>query len=141
MKTKQYLLDTNILIELMDNNPSVISKLLTIGFEKCCMSAISLHELYYGAFNANRKSEKHYLREVVRIRKLVEKIIVLDLSGDAAEYYGNIKYALERKGKRVDEFDMIIAGHALCEGLTVVTDNIRHFENIPNIKVENWIQR
>jgi tRNA(fMet)-specific endonuclease VapC len=36
---------------------------------------------------------------------------------------------------------MIIAGHALCEGLTVVTDNIRHFENIPNIKVENWIQR
>lgn len=71
MKNKQYLLDTNILIEIMDNNPSVISK-------------------------------------------LVEKIIVLDLSGDAAIYYGNIKYALERKGKRVDEFDMIIAGHALC---------------------------
>ena len=98
MKNKQYLLDTNILIEIMDNNPSVI-------------------------------------------RKLVEKIIVLDLSGDAAKYYGNIKYALEMKGKRVDEFDMIIAGHALCEGLTVVTDNIRHFENVPDIKVENWIQR
>lgn len=112
-----------------------------MGLRSAVCRLISLHELYYGAFNANRKSEKHYLREVVRIRKLVEKIIVLDLSGDAAEYYGNIKYALERKGKRVDEFDMIIAGHALCEGLTVVTDNIRHFENIPNIKVENWIQR
>jgi len=141
MKNKQYLLDTNILIELMDNNPYVISKLLTTGFEKCCMSAISLHELYYGAFNANRKSEKNYLREVVRIRKLVEKIIVLELPGDAAKYYGNIKYALERKGKRVDEFDMIIAGHALYEGLTVVTDNIKHFENMPDVRIENWMER
>lgn len=59
MKNKQYLLDTNILIELMSGNPVIINKLLSIGFDRCCMSAISLHELYYGAFNANRKSEKH----------------------------------------------------------------------------------
>ena len=44
MKNKQYLLDTNILIELMSGNPIIINKLLSIGFERCCMSAISLHD-------------------------------------------------------------------------------------------------
>jgi len=139
MKNKQYLLDTNILIELMSGNPIIINKLMSIGFERCCMSAISMHELYYGAFNANRKSEKHYLREVVRISKLIEKIQVYDLPGNASEYYGRIKYTLEKKGKRADEFDMVIAGHALCEKLIVVTDNLKHFEHIDGLTVENWV--
>ena len=52
-----------------------------------------------------------------------------------------IEYALKKKGKPVDEFDMVIAGHALSEGLTVVTDNIKHFENMPDVKVENWMER
>ncbi len=95
--------------------------------------------LYYGAFNANRKSERYYLREVVRISKLIEKIKVYDLPGNASEYYGSIKYALEKKGKRADEFDMLIAGHALCEKLIVVTDNLKHFEHIDGLTVENWV--
>ena len=41
----------------------------------------------------------------------------------------------------MDEFDMVIAGHALSEGLTVVTDNIKHFEHMPDVKVENWMER
>ena len=141
MKNRQYLLDTNILIEFMNNNPVIFNKILSVGFDKCCMSAISLHELYYGAFNATRKSEKLYLREVVRIRKLLEKIKVIDLPGNAAEHYGNIKYILEKKGMRADEFDMVIGGHAHCEGMTIVTDNMKHFENMPDVKVVNWMER
>lgn len=139
MKPKKYLLDTNVLIELMAGNPTITRKAIDTGLENCCMSAISLHELYFGAFNATRRSEKHYIREVVRIKKLTEKISVLDLPGDAAEHYGRIKFALARIGKPVDEFDIVIAGHALCEGLTVVTDNIKHFENMPDVEAENWM--
>ncbi|MBR1880070.1 MAG: PIN domain-containing protein [Prevotella sp.] len=137
-KSKQFLLDTNILIELMCDNPNVAQRLLDVGFDNCRMSAISLHELNFGAFNANRKSEKLYLREMVRIKKLLEKIKVLSLPAEAAEYYGKIKYTLERQGKRVDEFDMLIGGHALATGMTVVTDNIKHFENMPDVDIENW---
>ena len=43
--------------------------------------------------------------------------------------------------KMADEFDMLIASQALCEGLTVVTDNVKHFENIPNLNIENWTER
>jgi len=41
----------------------------------------------------------------------------------------------------VDEFDMVIAGQALSEGLTVVTDNLKHFENMPGVKCVNWLER
>ena len=45
------------------------------------------------------------------------------------------------KGKIIDEFDMVIAGHAMSEGLTVVTDNLKHFGRIPGLNVENWVER
>ena len=41
----------------------------------------------------------------------------------------------------VDEFDMVIAGQGISEGLTVVTDNLKHFNRFPGLKVENWLDR
>ena len=58
-----------------------------------------------------------------------------------ADGYAYIKMALRKKGKPVDEFDMIIGGQAIDEGLIVVTDNIRHFENMPSVRVVNWNDR
>lgn len=69
---------------------------------------------------------------------LLEHFTVLSLE-TRGDTYARIKYALRKKGKPVDEFDMLIAGHALSEGLTIVTDNIKHFENMPDVKVENWV--
>ena len=140
MKNKQYLLDTNILIEFMCGTPSVVSKIIQVGFDKCCMSTISLHELYYGAYNAKKKSEKCFLQEMDRIEKLLTKLTVLPLETHG-DLYGNIKYTLEKNGQIIDEFDMLIAGHAASEGLTVVTDNLKHFNRIEGLKVENWMER
>lgn len=80
------------------------------------------------------------MRELDRINTLLEFFTVLDLETKGDEY-ARIKYALRKKGKPVDEFDMVIAGHALSEGLTVVTDNTKHFEDMPDVKVENWMER
>ena len=49
MNSKQYILDTNILIDILNDIPVVMEKLERVGIDKCCMSTISLHELYYGA--------------------------------------------------------------------------------------------
>ena len=65
-------------------------------------------------------------------------VLPLDTQG---EEYAQIKHALKQKGRPVDEFDMIIASQAVSEGLTVVTDNLKHFENMPNVKTENWMVR
>ena len=139
MKNKQYLLDTNILIEFMCGTPSVVNKIIQIGFDKCCTSVVSVHELYYGAYNAKKRSEKCFRQEMDRIERLLTKLTVLSLE-TKGDVYGNIKYSLEKKGQMIDEFDMMIAGHAISEGLTVVTDNLKHFENMPDVKIENWME-
>ena len=137
MENKQYLLDTNILIDFMDDVPAVVERVLQIGTRQCCLSVISLHELYFGAYLAGERNKKFYDREINKINKLLEFFTVLSLE-TTGEAYGRIKYALRKKGKPVDEFDMVIASHALSEGLTIVTDNIKHIENMPDVKVENW---
>ena len=139
MKNKQYLLDTNILIEFMCGTPSVVNKIIQIGFDKCCTSVLSMHELYYGAYNAKKRSDKCFRQEMDRIERLLTKLTVLSLE-TKRDVYGNIKYSLERKGQIIDEFDMMIVGHAISEGLTVVTNNLKHFDRIPDLKVENWME-
>lgn len=140
IKTKQYLLDTNILIDFLKEVPSVVEHILRVGTHQCCISVISLHELYYGAQLAREKKEEYYTRELNKINTLLEFFTVLDLK-TRGEEYARIKHELKKNGKPVDEFDMVIAGQALSEGLTVVTDNLKHFENMSDVKVENWLER
>ena len=140
MDNKQYLLDTNILIEFINGNPSVVEKVLRVGVDLCCMSVISLHELYFGAYYAKTKKQEYFEKEMCRIDKLLKLFSVLPLP-EKADDYGQIKMKLRSDGKIADEFDMIIGGQALAAGLTVVTDNVKHFEPMPEVKVENWVNR
>ena len=140
MKNRQYLLDTNVLIEFLDGTPSVVQHVLEVGASKCCISVISLHELYYGAYLAKERKKEYYDKEIKKINKLLENFTVLDLSARGEEY-GRIKHNLKSNGQMIDEFDILIAGHAIYEGLTMVTDNIDHFGRINGLKIENWMER
>ena len=139
MTNRQYLLDTNVLIEFLEGTPSVIQHILEVGASKCCMSVISLHELYYGAQLAKERKKEYYEKEIKKINKLLENFTVIDLSAKG-EQYGRIKHFLKSKGIMIDEFDILIAEHAMEEGLTVVTDNIDHFCRIEGLKIENWME-
>ena len=140
VKTKQYLLDTNIMIDILNGNPAVMERLAHVGTQKCCMSAISLHELYYGAQIAREKKEEYFIREMNKISRLLEDIDVHPLAADGRDY-AEIKHMLKEQGNMIDEFDIVIAGQAISEGLTVVTDNIKHFNRISGLKTENWMER
>ena len=140
IKNSQYLLDTNILIDFLNEVPSVVEHILQVGTHRCFISVISLHELYFGAYLAGEKKEDYYRRELEKINTLREYFTILDLDAKGEEY-ARIKAVLRKKGKPVDEFDMVIAGHALSMGMTIVTDNVKHFENMPDVKVENWMER
>ena len=138
MDNIKYLLDTNTLIDFMDGIPSVVDNVLKVGTRQCCISVISLHELFFGAYLAREKKTEYFENEIKKINKLIEYFAVLPLA-DSSNRYGYIKYALRKKGKTVDDFDLIIAAQAYNEGLIVVTDNMKHFEDIPDIKAENWM--
>ena len=140
MKSKQYLLDTNILIDILNDNPVVMEKLAQVGTLKCCISTISLHELYYGAQLAREKKEEYFIKEMNKISKLLKYIDVHPLVADGIDY-AKIKHLLKEQGNMIDDFDIVIAGQAISEGLTVVTDNIKHFNRIPGLKIENWMER
>ena len=140
MTSKQYLLDTNILIDILNSIPKVMENLERVGIQRCCMSTISLHELYWGAQLAREKKEEYFAKEMNKISRLIEDIDVHPLSADGKDY-AVIKHLLKEQGSMIDEFDIVIAGQAISEGLTVVTDNVKHFNRIPGLKIENWMER
>lgn len=57
------------------------------------------------------------------------------------ETYGDIKANLERKGMRIDDFDLLIGASAIFSGMAMVTENVKHFDRIPNIRIEKWVER
>lgn len=134
MKKREYILDTNILIELIRECPAVLEHLREVGTEKCCMSVISSQELMFGAYNAPERFQK---QELIRIGKVMRHFPIIHLPEDGHDF-GRIKADLVKRGQITDDFDISIAGTALKHGMTVVTDNVKHFSRIDGLKVENW---
>ena len=127
-----YLLDTCVCIALLKKSPSVIQRLREVGTSNCGISDITLAELYFGAFKSGK--EKHF-NDVSEISKLFEKFPI-----QYTRKYGEIRWELEKQGLRIGDMDIFIAATALEEDLILVTGNVKHFERIPDLKIENWMK-
>lgn len=130
-----YLLDTNICIYLLRNKYGIARKLDSLGDVRFAISEITLAELYYGASKSGRKEEK--LNDVSIIAEMFEVIPISEI----LEVYGENRYLLESQGIRIDNFDLLIGSTAVANNLVVVTENVKHLGRIPNIEIENWVDR
>lgn len=132
-----YLLDTDILSNLMKRSPSLplMAKVASVPPQQQHTSSITLGELTYGANRLGQRSTKL----LDKIEKIVANLSVLPFDSTAAKHYGEVRALLESWGTPVGDADLRIAAIALARGLTVVTANTRHFQRIPNLAVENWI--
>ena len=133
-----YLLDTNILSEVLKKrpNPHLIERLKKIPRSSPFTSCICVLELRYGS----RRRQDHELFWQ-RIRsELLDRVTVLGLSETVAVIAGDLLARLERRGEQIGLPDVLIAATALEAGFTVVTANARHFRRIPNLKIENWLE-
>lgn len=135
MKTKGYLLDTNICISMLKNKYGVREAILKVKAENCFVSEITLGELYFGASFSDNKEER--LKDVAFIINHFEVIPVLG----TLPLFGDIKAYLKRQGTLIDDFDILIGCAAIVSNLTMVTDNIKHLERLPGIVIENWTKR
>lgn len=130
----RYMLDTNMCIYLMKNQPEPVAK----RFSKCyvgdvVMSAITLAELEYGVFvSANRAQERRNLAA------LIKDIPVAAFDSAAANAYGPIREATRERKK--DHLNKLIAAHAVSLDVVLVTNNERDFTGYPGVKVENWLR-
>ncbi len=131
----RYLLDTNIVSELIRNPKGLIAEnMLTSGKEKyCCTSTIVACELRYGA--AKKQSSKLSFN----VEQVLNSLPVLPLEETIAFDYSKIRVDLESRGLPIGHHDLLIAAHALSSNLTIVTANEREFSRVERLKVENWV--
>lgn len=132
----QYLLDTNICVFFLRGKLNLDERFKNKGRENCFISGITVVELRYGAENSDSPIKSH-------------KAVDLFLSGlSIIPIYGSIKlYAkekvrLRKLGKPMnDEFDLLIGVTAIENRVVLVTDNVKDFERLEGINIENWFKR
>ena len=74
------------------------------------------------------------------MKRILEKLEVLPLLQPVEKQYAEVRLALERKGRSIGQNDTMIAAHALTLKAIVVTDNVKHFSQVPGLKIENWLR-
>jgi predicted nucleic acid-binding protein len=134
-----YLLDTDILSNLLKRAPSIalIAKLASVPPEQQFTSSITLGELVYGAHRL--RAHGGLLLERLD-RTLPPNLPVLPFDVAASRRYGEVRAELEQRGTPLGDADLRIGAIALARGFTVVTGNVRHFQRIPELKLENWLE-
>ncbi len=136
MAPLKYLLDTNILSDLIKNPAGAAAKRIAIleSEETCCTSVIVACELRYGALKKDSSSLTN------RVNQLLDSIAVLSLEADVESEYAALRVSLEQAGTPIGSNDLLIASHALAADLTLVTANEREFSRVPGLNMENWLQ-
>jgi len=131
-----YMLDTNICIYAIKHKPEkVFQKLQEVEPEDVCVSSVTYAELVHGV-EKSAAVEKNRLA----LSLLLANIQIMDFDVNAADCYGKIRADLEKKGKPIGPLDMMIAGHAQSLDLTIVTNNVKEFSRVDNLKIENWAE-
>jgi len=128
----QYLLDTNICIYYIKGLYDLKSKFKEIGPENCFISEISLAELKFGVAKsqARQKNQK-------ALDNFLSGIQILPIF-PALDIYTAEKTRLQKSGKIIDDFDLLIGATAVSFDLTMVTNNTSHFSRLTDIKLEDW---
>ena len=131
---KQYLLDTDVCIEIIKHNVRVLDKIESVGEDNCYVTDITVAELFYGAAKSGRSDHFEDVEKILQSFDLKPLLPSLRL-------YGENKALLEDQGRMIGEFDLLIGSCAVFNGLIMVTSNLKHFDHIPNIKLEDWAQK
>ena len=128
-----YLLDTDTLIYALKQDQHVTRRFEEKVNQPKAISVVTYGELFYGAMKSAAPQAN-----LARVRRVVELFPVIDVSRAVMETFGSLKADLQRRGKGIDDFDLVIASTALVLNYTIVTNNEQHFRNIPGLRVENW---
>lgn len=130
----RYLLDTDICIFLMRGQHGIAERMNKAGFSNCAISEITRAELLTGIQYARLKNNGF---QDDRIRTFLSTINVIPVSY-AIDKFAEEKAHLVRKGRRIEDFDLLIGCTAVACSMVMVTNNVSHFERISSIVIENW---
>ena len=130
-----FLLDTNICIYIIKQKPpEVLEKFQAYNVGDLGISSIYVAELEFGVYKS-----KFPERNQQALEQFLLPLTIVDFDADAANMYGKIRAILEKQGTPIGSLDTLIAAHALSLGVTLITNNVKEFSLIPNLKLENWV--
>ena len=131
----RFLLDTNILSDLVRHPAGVVAeRIADHGEARICTSIVVAAELRFGA------ERRGSARLSAQLEAILGAMTVEPLEQPTDAIYGRLRAALERVGQPIGGNDLLIAAHALNLGATLVTDNTREFERVPDLAWINWLR-
>ena len=129
----RYLFDTNTCISLMRNDSTVVARMAAVSPEDCAISTITSYELYTGVQKCSDPSQ-----EAEKVKILLGTVHTLPFDVAAAKEAARIRAELESQGCSIGPYDLLLAGHSLSAGLTIVTANTSEFGRVRDLKIENF---
>lgn len=126
------MLDTDISSYIIKRRPATLIEKFEKHAESLSVSVMTAAELRFGAEKAGRQK----LSDLVEA--YLDRLAILDWTTEVCGYYARIRSDLERSGKPIGNMDLLIASHAVSQGMTLVTNNLKHFSNVSDLKVEVW---
>jgi tRNA(fMet)-specific endonuclease VapC len=133
-----YIFDTDSLSNIVKSRPSpqLLKNLRGLPSEFQYTTSINVAEIYYGAYRSPKTEKILSAFE----EKVFPNVTVLPFNEDSAQIYGQLKAKLEKRGIAKSEPDLRIASIVLQHKFILVSGNVRHFKNIPRLKIENWLE-
>ena len=129
----KYLLDTNICIYVIKQRPVEVLTQFNEAAGQLAISSITLAELLHGV-----EKSHHPHKNLQAVEDFCSRLDVIDYDQKAAAHYGDIRAELERAGTPIGVNDLHIAGHARSLGTVLVTNNIKEFERVDGLRLQNW---
>jgi tRNA(fMet)-specific endonuclease VapC len=129
----KYLLDTDTCIAAMRGRADAVGKLSSLTPDDCLVSTVTVYELAVGVAKCR---EPH--KEGAKVARLLASVHVLPLDAEAARRAGGLRAALEKQGRAIGPYDVLLAGQALAHGLRLVSGNLGEFSRVEGLPVEGW---
>ncbi len=129
----KYLIDTNICVYYIKGLFHLQEKFAEIRAENLYISEITIAELKYGIENSSKKQENKKT-----VDKFINSIQVVPIIG-SLDIYAKEKAKLKKKGRLIDDFDLLIGSSAIANDMVLVTRNVKHFNRLSEINIENWV--
>lgn len=128
-----YLIDTDTIIFALRGDKNVLAKFEENKNLPISISMITYAELIFGA-----KRSQNEQKNMIKVNHIRDIYAIEDLNEGVIEVFADVKAKMFEKGIRIEDMDLLIAATAIYNELTLVTNNTKHFENVPNLKLENW---
>lgn len=132
----QVVLDTTTVSALMRGDERTVARLRRLARQEVALPQPVLAEIAYGLARLPRSRRRDDLQR--RFERIRDELPRLPWTDEVSARFGDLKAAMEKKGQRVDDFDLAVAAHALAAGATLATSNLRHFARLPGLAVEDW---